>query len=619
MRNRILSICLLTILSLSACGTTGQPAITSSPTTTSATQPTKNASSFPDAGAILYEQDFESFLDAAGMPSRGTWQIETEADGNHIYCNGLHTDWSGIQFGWPTWQDYAVEVRVKIAGEDPASGLELYSRIDTGYEGYRGSFGLQGAGIGYYPPPQYHAGAPIQVERQTWYRLVLEAFEENIRFLLDDQPILSIQDGQSKTGLSGVGVAPGSLVCVDDIRVWALSDDETTYTAPVVLHPDLVPVTTQAAVGDGGNQWGGHQTRIVRTQDGVFTAYTEQGSGHFGRVWHLAWRQADGTWRSVAEGVAGKDPVNLLASPDGTLHIVGWPNQLGTIWSGKPKNGQIKMTLETIPGVAYSNWPYGSAGIDLKGNLCVLSSVGGEKPGGEFKWACYLAEQQQWISKTTHLDYRYCYTYLFPGPGGQLTLISNRDVLWSALGYTQPADVFEYVFNAVGMWHTDDIAASALTRTLFLEEPPTETDRYVFLDAQEDAYLDTAGNVHILYRKLGGSTLNQDENHHLVTSPQGEVLADVLLPAELGGFVRIFQDAGGQFYLLGSSGVLYPAGHDGLSLGQAINIDLGSYVVEYSGFGISVPRTGTPLSNVLDVVFPSGGGTQWIYFQLQLP
>jgi uncharacterized protein YrrD len=38
--------------------------------------------------------------------------------------------------------------------------------------------------------------------------------------------------------------------------------------------------------------------------------------------------------------------------------------------------------------------------------------------------------------------------------------------------------------------------------------------------------------------------------------------------------------------------------------------------VEYSGFGVSVPRTGTLLGNVMDVVFPSANGTKWLYFQL---
>ena len=56
-----------------------------------------------------------------------------------------------------------------------------------------------------------------------------------------------------------------------------------------------------------------------------------------------------------------------------------------------------------------------------------------------------------------------------------------------------------------------------------------------------------------------------------------------------------------------------------MTLAVPTEIDLGNYTVEYSGYSISVPRTGTPISNILDVVFPSDNGTMWIYFQLPLP
>ena len=94
---------------------------------------------------------------------------------------------------------------------------------------------------------------------------------------------------------------------------------------------------------------------------------------------------------------------------------------------------------------------------------------------------------------------------------------------------------------------------------------------------------------------------------------------DVRIPKKAGGYSRIFQDAQGDFYLLTSSGRLYRAGDNGVNLSKPIILDLGGYQVEYSGFGVSVPRTGTHLGNVLDVVFPSDNGAKWIYFQLDLP
>jgi len=187
---------------------------------------------------------------------------------------------------------------------------------------------------------------------------------------------------------------------------------------PQIHQTNLEIVTDNAATGDGGNSWGGHQTRIVHTEDGVFTAYTVEGGGYFAREWRLAWRQNDGTWSVIAQGLAGREPVNLLASPDRTLHIIGWPNGVGTMWSGKPESSTLALDTTVIPNVATGYWPYGSAGIDEAGNLCVLSSTGGEEPGGTFDWACYLPSQTRWITQTSELDYRYCYTYMFPDQTG---------------------------------------------------------------------------------------------------------------------------------------------------------------------------------------------------------
>ena len=200
-------------------------------------------------------------------------------------------------------------------------------------------------------------------------------------------------DAQRSEGFAG-WISPNTTACVDDIKVRALTETGGIGEAPVTIHPDLELVTDQAVTGDGGNQWGGHQTRIVRTADGVFTAYTVEGGGHLAREWHLAWRQADGTWLVIDKGGAGREPVNLLASPDGTLHVIGFPNGIATIFSVKLKDGQWGMTQETIPGVSSPTnpyWPYNSAGIDSEGNLCILASVGGETLGGKFQVACYLS------------------------------------------------------------------------------------------------------------------------------------------------------------------------------------------------------------------------------------
>jgi hypothetical protein len=616
---------------LTSCGQAAPPAATStSPVAASPAlvdTPTTLPTSTPDfnhldPSAILFEQDFEAGTTDGLSTMHEYWTMVIDDSGNHSYCNNSVDSYLVVPFGNNRWTDYAVELRVKELEHNKDPYVAIYARYAPDVnKGYYGALNFQTymADLALNEPYQNLGNQYFPTTVDTWYTLRLEVAGEQIKYFINDQLVGDGTDAHRSQGKAGFSVSPHLKVCVDDIRAWALTETGAIGQAPPPTSSSLEIVTDEAATGDGGNAWGGHQTRIVHTQDGVFTAYTVEGSGYFDRKWRLAWRHEDGTWPVVAQGDAGKDPVNLLASPDGTLHIIGWPNETGTMWSGKPDGNQVFMTKETIPGVSHSNWPYGSAGINKDGDLCVLSSIGGEGRGGSFKWACLLQSTGKWATHTTLLDYRYCYTYVFPGPGEQLSLVSTRDVRWEALGYTKPSGAFDYVFNALGYWQTENLTKYPLQQIYFLEEIPTAQFPNVFLNGQKDAYLDTVGNMHILYGLQGSSTLGAYVSRHAILSPTGEILNDVMLPEDLGGFARIVQDSGGRFYILGSSGLLYPAGDDGLTLGTPIEIDLQDYTVEYSGYGISVPRTGTPISNVLDVVFPSDGGTKWIYFQIPLP
>jgi hypothetical protein len=189
-------------------------------------------------------------------------------------------------------------------------------------------------------------------------------------------------------------------------------------------------------------------------------------------------------------------------------------------------------------------------------------------------------------------------------------------VLWEGLGLTQPPGVFAYAYNAIGYWRTDDVTDNSLKRDYLQEEKPTVIYPNAILNAHEDVYIDTKGQVHILYHIQGASTQGALLSRHAILSPDGKLIYDGLLPGTAGPYSRIFQDQSGKFYILSSSGYIYPMGPDGIFAGTPIKLNLGGYRVEYSGFGLSVPRTGTPLSNVMDVVFPSGNGADWIYFRL---
>jgi hypothetical protein len=377
----------------------------------------------------------------------------------------------------------------------------------------------------------------------------------------------------------------------------------------------LEVVTSDAAAGDGGNGWGGHQCRIVRTRDGVFTAYTVPGKDDMNREWRLAWRR-DEQWKVIAGGLAGREPVNLLASPDGTLHVIGWPEGRARWWSGKPGPKTLALRDNPVPGLSEGHWPYGSAGIDQGGRICVLSSEG-EKPG-VFRWSMRDPQSGVWTPGAAALDYRHCYTYVFPGSGGGLSLVSTRDVRWETLGYTKPFREFDYVFNAFGYWLTPDAASVPLRRIASGEEKPTRRHPVVRCTAQGDAYLDSRNRMHVVYTRSGPSTDGEEEVRYGVMAPDGTPLADVKVPWATGVYCRVFQDERGQFYLLGSDGVIFSGGTEAVSFKKKSRLRLGRHPVEDAGFGISAPRTGTPPAQVMDFVYPAGGGTKWIYGRIVL-
>ena len=152
-----------------------------------------------------------------------------------------------------------------------------------------------------------------------------------------------------------------------------------------------------------------------------------------------------------------------------------------------------------------------------------------------------------------------------------------------------------------------------LQRLAVVKEEPTNEYPAPRCDAQNDAYVDNDGKVHILYQKNGYSTRGNQEQRHAIFSDTGNLIADTKLPSDLGACCRIFQDDMGRFYIIGDSGLLYSFGDDGLVLGRSSRLNLAGNKVEWSGFRIAAPRTGSPTSNFIDAAFPSNGGKKWIY------
>ncbi|HAW50741.1 MAG TPA: hypothetical protein DCX54_00195 [Flavobacteriales bacterium] len=378
-------------------------------------------------------------------------------------------------------------------------------------------------------------------------------------------------------------------------------------------------ITTNASDDSCGSSWGGHQGRIVRTSNNVYAAYTVPGKTPYKKQWQLKHRIAADRWEVIYKAATGREPVHLLTGQDGCLHVVGWSKGLASIWTGKPSSEIFQVKKRPIPGMVKicnkESVPYSAAGITPDGDLFVLSTEG-EAPS-KLLWALLPSNSKKWITGKIHLDLRFCYAYVFPRRNRSAYLIASRDVKWHQISFQQPIGALNYTFNAIGAWFSDNVETKPFKSIFFMEEKPTIEHPNVLLNAQTDVYIDDNDRTFILYRRQGVSTQGALEKRMLCLSSKGETLYDVELPENTGDFSRLIQIPSGSFYLLGSSGFIFPAGKDGKTFGQPYKIDLDGCLVEYSGYSISSPRTGTSRTNIVDVMFPTEGGKIWRYFNIE--
>ncbi|HUI89439.1 MAG TPA: hypothetical protein VLX61_12020 [Anaerolineales bacterium] len=188
--------------------------------------------------ATLFEQDFESGTALGIYDDYGNWSISLDDAGHHVYCNNQSSqDWQSFKFGSDTWTDYAVEARVEFTEENPDHGVEIYARIDSAMDGYRGTVNRGQAGLSYYPPVTSLGSSSFVTLANTWYTLRLEVFGDNIQFSINDQPVANGVVNQGLRGSAGFAAGPDTKTCVDDLRIWALTEDgRIANTSPLAKY-----------------------------------------------------------------------------------------------------------------------------------------------------------------------------------------------------------------------------------------------------------------------------------------------------------------------------------------------------------------------------------------------
>ncbi len=385
---------------------------------------------------------------------------------------------------------------------------------------------------------------------------------------------------------------------------------------------------------DGGNEWGYHKNRIVRTSDGnLYTVIQAPGTDDLHKEWQLFKRMGDNDWQKINSGVAGREPVNLLAGPQNELYIIGWPGGHPMMWTST--NGGATFTSQDIPGTWVTNdWPYSAASITPSGDIYLVQTVGGTgnccSAPGYFYWAYYKQSTGQWCStKVTQYDYRDTYAFLLPTDSGQLTIVGAKTGNWANFGYTQPpaAGGFNYVYKAVREWNTSNVDTTPLTDSMIKEVSQTSGD---YINAfQNDAYRDMSGRIHTLYTYRDASTGATADStgtytgYQAVADQNGTLVKNVPLTGiYFPNTARMIQDTTGGYWIItaGNNNTLEVAqadAADGTSLNPYVTIPLGGYNSDGVTF-IAAPRNGSALQDFVDGVVPINNGAGWLYYRLRL-
>ncbi len=239
MKTRLLVFTIMLVSLLASCNqnaniatisTSTSTAVDPIPTATAASVVTNTPNPIIEAqnAGLLYSQNFETGSDEGIYDfAKENFEVIADDSGNHIYCNKGSVFHSLTHFGVESWMNYAVEVKFKFVHFGAPATVELFARMDKNANGYVGGIDQrnQSATLFSNPSGMNLVTRPFLPEAEQWYILRMEMVGSRIQFFIDNELLGEINNTDYPNGKAGFDVSPSTLACLDDIRVWALTDD----------------------------------------------------------------------------------------------------------------------------------------------------------------------------------------------------------------------------------------------------------------------------------------------------------------------------------------------------------------------------------------------------------
>ena len=423
--------------------------------------------------------------------------------------------------------------------------------------------------------------------------------------------------------------------------------------------PVDVMMGTDAELDPGVPAWGGHQNRIVRTQNGVYmlvmvdvrSGSTGDPSLHPNNVRKFQILKIDASETTVlAEHEIAGQATSLVADKMGNLYVVCHDKtDAAQAGYGRPTIYKLSVGSNTLKQYfydvdeAYSDGAtnYEAVSVDADGNILVLVPYVNHTYGeSRFIWTKFDVTTNQWsVAQQIKLDRCFLYPYILPQANGTFNVVAEIGIPYSAIEVEAP-DGYTFLVNEMRMWNIPAWNSSAgVTQNWTYNIPFTEEEGYSVVQnaSMGDSYTDSMGYTHTIMcatRYLGMDT-PPSAMVYCVFDQNNELISETT--PFIGNFSCSFvEDSRGNLYLIkmesGSNRLeLYAIDESHTKiltdiplLSQKLYTENGTPLVQtYSGISIASPRGGSTIEDYVDIIIPampseSGQPTTWQYMRLSL-
>lgn len=298
---------------------------------------------------------------------------------------------------------------------------------------------------------------------------------------------------------------------------------------------EIIPISTNSATQAAGNGiHSGHQTRIVYTEHGIYSAYVTntQNKTVNGRtaktntftIFKIQNGQSTALYSD--DFPADSSSVNIMQDTQtGDVYVAAIPTNKYVqpqepawlaMYRVDAETDEITKVFTTldfeVPSQPVHGYGYSQPIMDVANRKIYALYSGGdgsqkadaEKDVGDwgyFAWAIYDMESGQWedTMRTIRTNYRFCYHYAYADGNGGISFITQRDVTKESVGHSEISHA-KYVWDELDLFVIPNMYEEEYEQYVLLEADYSQIGENKYPESLHyEYYKDDDGLMHVLY------------------------------------------------------------------------------------------------------------------------